>query len=436
LVINLNVREGEMLCRDPQPVWKFSDFDQYVPKYGWIRDYVQYAVQCTDAPPLFHILAATGVVSSAIAPHIDLMFYNVPHPLHLFLLIVGDSSEGRKTSAIKRAERVARPVFEALNSPGERIYWPMVSSPEGITDDLATEPNRMMLLSEWTDLHRLSSKGGYWQHASEFWNTVYDATSIVRSKSGTKVTVPRPRVTILGASTPSLVSHATSAVDWSGGKLARYIVGCMSRPIGMTMATAIDLPNEVESLRVRLGQLVSPPLNSTALVSGSCHATMSDKAWQAMFDWQHSDWWTELKERAPMHLRPAFGRSDEHVLRLSAIFEASVAYPYNVQVSEDSMLAAIRLLEWCYDSMIQTFALASGDDDAPRGSPLGRVTAALQAAADRGLTRSALLRQTRVSAFTLNDAINTLIERNEIRIIQDTTGGRPRITYYYVINHD
>lgn len=386
----------------PAPVWNFSDFERFVPPTGWIRDYLAYAVRMTDAPPLYHILSATAVVSAAVAPYIDLVHQGELHPLHLYMLVVGDSSESRKTSSIKRVSRVADPVFAKASHFGQRLWWPGTSSPEGFMEELAKEPNRLLFLSEWTEMHRLTG-AGYWQHAGEFWNLIYDAHDMTRVLAKAKTTIKRPRVSILGASTPSLVMDATTRVDWLGGKLARYLIGCMTRPPDAEMDAASDDPMVVRGLQETLGQLVTPrpPGNNMAL---------APEAWSMMRAWQRDPWWRDLKARAPGHLRPSFGRASEHVFRTAAVFECSMTYPWRTTVGVESMTAAIALVEWCYETLIKTFPVLSHDDL----SPLAKTVAILAAAGQDGMTRKELLRVTGMTAKQLAECLATINERGEL----------------------
>jgi hypothetical protein len=407
----------------PKPVWDWRVYERFVPPTGYIRDYLEYACQCTDAPPLYHILSATAVVSAAIAPHLDLVFQNEVHPLHIFVLIIGNSSESRKTSAIKRAVKVAEPIFAKVSHRGERLWWPQVSSPEGIMEDLAKEPNRLVLLSEWTEIHRLASKGGYWQHAQEFWNLLYDATDAHRTRSKVKVMIQRPRVTVLGASTPGLVGHATTPIDWEGGKLARYLIGTMVRPPNMEMDAAVDHPNMVAMLRGRLDTLVQPRAPGTG-----ANATLSPDAWSLMRSWQKSQWWRDFKNRAPQHLAPSCARAPEHVFRVAGVFQCSMSYPFKVEVSAEAMSAAIQLVEWCYEDSFKCFALVHDEDM----TPLAKVQAALAAAGGQGMLRGALLRKTKVTAKQLNEALGTLVERGEMKAGNTWVTGKAHPSYTYV----
>lgn len=415
---------GTSVLTITKPVWDFGQIRHCVPAAGYIRDYVEYAIQCTDAPPLYHILAATAVVSAAISPHVDLIFQEEIHPLHLFILLVGDSSESRKTSAIKRAVRVAEPVFGRQSGLGDRLWWPTISSPEGIIEELIREPNRLMLLSEWTDMQRLSGRAGYWQHGQELWNLVYDAQDMVRARSKEKRSIQRPRVTILGASTPSLIDHATQPIDWDGGKMARYLMGCMTRPDGKFMEASLDLPDLVSKLRGRLSELISsrPP------TYGAGPVTISPGAWDLMRAWQRDDWWLDLKARAPRHLKPSFARAPEHLFRISSVYACSMSYPFKVVVDVDCMQAAIKLTEWCFDSMVSTMSLLSSDE----GTPIAKVLAVLAASGTDGATRASLLKATGVTSRQLNEALGTLGEREELKSRNAwSADGRAQTRYVY-----
>jgi hypothetical protein len=143
------------------------------------------------------------------------------HPLHLFLLAVGESGN-RKSAAIKRCLNVIKPRLAALGI-ATRVWHPEASTAEGIFDGLMEDPNRLMIASEWTELHN-QGKASYNQHTTEFFNLLYDGSTLHRLKKGgkgTQLAIDNPRVSILGASTPSLIKGNTSLNDWQAGKLPR-----------------------------------------------------------------------------------------------------------------------------------------------------------------------------------------------------------------------
>lgn len=360
----------------------------------------------------------------------DLYHFNEPHPLHQYLLIVGGSSESRKTSAIKRAARLAEPVLNQFSQRGQRVWWPAVSSPEGIMEELSREPNRLLCLSEWTEMHGLSQKGGYWKHSTELWNLIYDATDSHRSRAkDNSIKIERPRVTILGASTPSLIESTAGVMDWLAGKMARYLIACETRPSTAIMDAPAEYPDRVHSLRLQLDTLARPIPDRGAM-------TLSDAAWTSMRDWQASAWWRALMKSAPEHVAPSFGRAQEHTFRLAAAYEASASFPWGpMQVTAPSIEAAIRVVEWCYDSLLKTFAtIGTRAIDIADKNGLQRVTTLLSVAGEAGMSRSELLRASKLTAHGLEVVLGTLQQRFEIKVQKYNSGTRTGIRYWYV--HD
>ncbi len=425
--LGLDERKGSGVIENPKPVWDYRQFRQYVPPSGFIFDYLQYATLCTDAHPLYHILAASAVSSTAVSPHLDLYHHNEMHPLHMFFLIVGSSSESRKTSAIKRVARLADPVFQQICQTANRVWWPQLASPEGIFEELAREPNRLMCLSEWTEMHRLTGgKSGYWSHSNESMNLLYDAETMHRARAKDQsMKVERPRVSILGASTPALIEDATTRVDWLGGKLARYLIGYASRPPNIEMEASADYPYKVAALQEKLLVMCRPVPDMTRL-------TLSSAAWEIMRQWRRDEHWRDMRERAPEHIGPSFSRAQEHAFRLSAIYECSYSFPWRSEISPECMLAAISLIEWCYDAMCKTFATTHDQDK----SGVTKVISILASVGSKGMTRSALLRRGKLTAKHLSDILVTLEQRGEVRHEQYTTDGRAGVRYWYVKPRD
>jgi hypothetical protein len=407
-----------------EPVWSFDDYKHFLPPGGFIHDYVWYALHATDAPPDYHIVCAIALAATAIAPQMDLVFREVVHPLHLFQLIVGDSSASRKTSSIKRATRLAEPVFDRVSHAGARILWPGVSSPEGLLDELAKEPNRLLVLSEWTDMHRLQN-AKYWGHAPELFNTIYDSAEIVRMRSKLAAKLVRPRISILGASTRELVNSAVTTLDWHAGKLARYLICCASRPRDRELEIDQDYPGLVQNLQVSLNYILGPQTLPQ-------RASLCQEAWELIQAWHHDPAWIALQDSAPDHIKPSFSRAKEHVLRVAALYEASLRpHPESVVVQPDTVMPAILWVEHCMRGLIDNFSLVVERT----AIPWDRIEILLRGAGSKGLSRSQLLRASRLSAKQLDEAILTLRARGEIseRAVHNQSG--PATTQYWYVQN-
>jgi hypothetical protein len=396
----------------PRPVWDFATFAPLVPIRGWIRDYLAYAIQCTDAPPLYHILAALTLVALAISPDHVLNVCGETHPLHLFVMIVGGSGQ-RKSAAIKRALKVIHPCLtrQGIN---HRIWYPEASSIEGIFDGLMADPHRLMVASEWTDLHGIN-KATYNQHSQEMFNLIYDASPLTRLKVGQQLTIPKPCVSILGASTPGLVRGATSLRDWEAGKLARYLIGYQHKPAECEMPASMEQPNLVTDLQVGYDLLLSSSLASEFV--------LSQDAWNMKVGWEQGEQWRNFRAGLPEHLQPSAYRVSEHLYRVAALYQASVDYPHNSVVSEDSMWRAISLVWFCMQSTQEVFGLLTSDER----NPIIKTLQILKMFGIQGVDHRELLRRTHLPARQLKEVLETLRARGEL----NTAVRDGKLQHYY-----
>lgn len=391
----------------PKPCWAFENFRGYVPTHGWIRDYLAYAIQCTDAPPMYHILAAIALIANALAPEHECVVDGEPIPIHDFFLIVGESGN-RKSAAIKRAIRLVMPCYAECKLE-DRIWFPESCTPEGIIGALFADPNRLMVLTEWCDLLG-SGRANYWQHAPQFWEMIFDRMPIQRLKMQTQVKIDRPSITILGASTPSLVKRHTVLNDWEAGKMARYLIGYMSKPEDKEMVNAIERSDLVPDLQRRYSELLSPTVVKAFVPSAEAKAYKDA--------WQYSADWKAFVRSMPEHLQPSALRAGDHVYRVATLYQASQTYPWSLVITVETMSAAIQLVWWCLTTLQEAFSILPVHEH----QPLTRVRAALNGVDAGGISRRDLLRKVHMHGGELDRSIATLMECEEV--IRVNIGGK------------
>jgi hypothetical protein len=385
----------------PKPCWRFEDFAHLVPEYGWIRDHLAYGIQCTDAPPKYHIAAATALVMNAIAPDHECNVDGEPIPLHDFFLVVGESGN-RKSAAIKRAMRVVAPCYLECKLD-HRIWYPESCTPEGIITALEADPNRLMVLTEWTNL-QAQGRANYWQHTPQFFEMIFDRMPIQRLKMQQQVKIERPSLTILGASTPSLIKQHTSMYDWEAGKMARYLVCYQTKPESMEMTNAIERVDLLPNLQKEYSRLLAS--SQVALF------VPSREAKQLKDDWQYSAEWRAFVAGMPEHLKPSALRAGDHVYRVATAYQASMDYPHNMVIGVGAMTAAIEMVWDCLTSTQEAFAILPLHDK----QPLTRVRMLLNIAGAAGIERQELLRRTGMYSTAFTQALGTLLECEEARV--------------------
>jgi hypothetical protein len=383
----------------PEPVWAFSEVKHFVPSHGWIRDYLVYGISCTDAPWGYHIFSALAGMALAIGANNRLIIHGDEIPLQLFLMIVGDSGS-RKSASINRMIKVISPCLAEL-SLDHRILYPESCTVEGIIEQLAQDRVRLLVLSEWTEMHAQQSQGGYWR-GPEFMNLAYDGQTLQRSKMKDSVKVEDPRVSLIGASTVPLLKHALQMRDFDSGRMARYAIMVLSRDETRTMLSAVEHPEMLGPLRERYGQLLS-----TAM---SPHFTLSDDAWDLKVAFQESPDWKEFCKSFPEHLTPSLNRVDAHIYRIATLYQASMDYPFNQVVGTEAMRAALELVRFVMESLLDNFTVVNGKDLAP----IVRLRNIIAAAGKEGITWSNIVIRAEISKRTVDELLQTLEASGQI----------------------
>lgn len=187
-----------------------------VPKQGWIRTYVLHALNQTTAPLIYHL--GTGVaILGTTCPLSYGMHYAGPLRANNFCLLVGESGEDQKSSALA----VGKEILDKAAAP---LIGDFPGSPEGLVDSLSRRPSQFIPISEFGKFLS-SAQRGYFEPTKTLLADLWDSQPTQRTKANNKtVRVDNPRLSIGAAcSIPYLEKH-TLAEDWTGGFMGRWMV--------------------------------------------------------------------------------------------------------------------------------------------------------------------------------------------------------------------
>jgi hypothetical protein len=240
------------------PDWAISDdeVEAALPESGWIRDYVEYMREVTDAPLAYHYITAMTILSQACSG-MDIRvysssagrFHEVTMPI--WSALIGTSGD-RKSFAAKAG------VDLLLRARGHHALLPTDGSLEAWTDYLVERPNVLMYRDELSYLFAQTSKS-YLAGLKDWLLTLNSGSSykrVLRSKGGDPgwepgsvgkkrrrgldgddtedsdegqrpkgqdITVERPRLSILGAIPPEVFRQRSDKLDWTSGFFARFL---------------------------------------------------------------------------------------------------------------------------------------------------------------------------------------------------------------------
>ncbi len=200
---------------------------------GWWRAFF---LQATDAPAVYGEGAGLMVLSTLALGH-RWVETGEGIPPNLYMLLTGDSSVARKSTAIRFARKAVEAVDPGLVGPKdytmEGLYkWMQVK-------DASTGKgrNKFGLFAEeyGSDLARAEAYGGTMR---EDMCGLYDGDdfSKVRAKSDS-ITVLRPRVNLFGGVAYRLLSQYCSRRDWDTGFFMRFL---FVTPIQMREKTTLQ----------------------------------------------------------------------------------------------------------------------------------------------------------------------------------------------------
>lgn len=192
------------------------DWRQLVPGAGWLRDYMHYALEVTDAPPIYHV--ASGLACLATVVGANCIFQPTPDdqpiPLNMWILTAGTSAKQRKSTAVNLVKKVLKKNFSYFLVP-----WS--GSPEAIYSKIAQQPQCVMVIPEFPSfLAQLDQK--YARSMKTQLMDLFDGESsgrVTRGKGEEKI--EDPRINMIGGAALDLLDKHLRDLDFRSGFLSR-----------------------------------------------------------------------------------------------------------------------------------------------------------------------------------------------------------------------
>lgn len=240
-----------------------------LPQDSFLRNYVWYGSELTDANAVYHLGAGLSLLTQACP---DDLHIRLGSKLcgNLYTLVVGVSTDSRKTSAVQ----IAREVLDEAK-PGQAAERP--GSYEGLVESLRMQPRQWIPYGEFG--HFLAeTQHGYMNKIKTGLADVYDGNPIGRKlvpgKPGTQRIIPpvdKPRLSLLCACTPGFLSRFSEPVDWTDGFFARFFTLQASRA-----RYYVTTPNEVPEHRAWIVQRLARLLNDPPTMPAICEPFMGE----------------------------------------------------------------------------------------------------------------------------------------------------------------
>lgn len=322
-----------------EPSHRLKDFESYVPREGWLRDYVEYT-RNTEPPTAFHFFVGATIVGSALARNVRFPRGGAPaiYP-NLCTVLVAPSGKCRKTSAANLGVGLLRAV-------GGNILADK-TTPEAMVTAFQERSTTTGLIYA-PELAVFLGKQKYQEGMVPMLTALFDCP-----KEWSSLTVMRGEAKLYNVALSML---ACSTMDWIQTAIPRDAFG------GGFMSRLLFVVQEYTPRCFPLPEALNEPLErrllNRLLALGKIHGdyTLSPAAERWYVDWYkaRSDRNTENKQFAGY-----YERKPDHLLRLAIVLAASqsdelVLEELHLRQGLAVLDAAESFLPSTFDAMSQT----------------------------------------------------------------------------------
>ena len=288
---------------------------RFLPPRGFLHDYVADAYPLTEAPATAHLIAALVVASALVGRKVRIAGWGHGSLyLNLWAAIVGPSRFSRKSTVVGMAERVILDVEAALRLPDD-------TTAAALIDMLVERDERIWLHNELAML---------FAQCEAKWNigmaqqlaTLYDVPAVWEvARKGTAsqsqvVSVSRPYVTLLGATTTAWLKEHLSEANVLGGLYGRFLY--MPIPDLGADGRLLSIPPAADPTRYQRVLDQAKQLYSYLGTMSLAHVREPYDRWYS----SHRAALYTLEDRD--RLGSFWGRMETHCLKLAALHQLSL----------------------------------------------------------------------------------------------------------------
>jgi hypothetical protein len=378
-----------------------------LPQNGFLRSYVSYATELTDAPPEFHLATGLTLLSAAAGNRITFPAWGQDVCLNLWSILLAPSGFYRKSTAMNIGLRLLR--YGKLD-----CILPDDFSRERFIENLAARPAAVLPVFEFGELLSKLSRD-YMAGSKELLTHLYDSPDeyIRETKGSAPSTIKKPAVGILAASTIDWIQDRISAGDLRGGFMARFLFWPAFQKLewkGMTPP-----PNSI------LQRSLVEWLVAVSRKSGT--AIFPPKQYDRYNTWvrKHED--EVNQDKLPAELQGFYTRLATYVGKLAVLYQ--LGHDCTIEVSEASLEQAIRTATYLKSHLINLLEKELAITKEEKRIKLVREIITQEGEIEHG----DLLRRSRLMKRDLDQVIDTLVESEQIERVIEKTGGRPKRTY-------
>ncbi|MGO9245816.1 MAG: DUF3987 domain-containing protein [Verrucomicrobiia bacterium] len=375
---------------------------------GWIGDYFALFEPRTEPSYAFHLAGALACMDTILGRDVYWPYGNTTTYPQNYYLLAGRVAAARKSTALSCAARV----IQCLETEATPYRMAEGFSFEALPDEFQEWPLRLLLLDEFSSLLVLAAKeygSGISQALNSMWQGADRIKLRFRGRNGGKaVTIDKPTLTILGATTLELLQGNLRTGDY-GGFTSRIL------PF-YAEGDSKDLPEPLPIEQPEVAALADSLRKLAEGAKGAAHWTP-----EALVLWDK--WYRQQKREAAANGCGFASRKPDHVRKIA--LKLQVSRNGTANVSEWALAHAIEIADCAEKSWRKVFGggpLTSGFI----ASKAMELLAYIQThACLEGVPYWRASRELKMDKNTFDKALQTLRVWEQIHVAEHGTSGRP-----------
>ena len=394
------------------------DTEKYVPPGTWLEGYINYINPSLDAPEQFHL--ACGMFCLSMACH--KMYINFGQsrikPL-MWLALVAPSGIGRKSVSVNTARYLLEDTFR------EGLTYPNSFSPEAFVAHMG-DGNETGFFT-WPEMQsqleafEKSYMRGYKADLTDLFDC--PRSWMRKTKSDGEVLVEEPFVGILAASTQTWLNECLAEGNLKGGFLPRFL-WCMAFSKRRLFDWPVSASPEAREQLIGWLKELNQSFTGGMTISPEAKSLFVDQARQLEAESLTNDNFNDI-------LSAFYTRLIMYTLKFSLLYQADIQLAQNIggrkrEIGDEAMRYAIHLSEYFKESILLLLDQMTFSDEMADWKQVQRIIRE-----EPGVTRSQLMRKSRLSKKRLDEALATLFDSELVTFRTEKQEGRGRPTEHY-----
>lgn len=379
---------------------------------NFIRKYADYASTQTDAPKVFHAYIGMTIAGAAMGNRVLIPSWGNYITPAVWTMVLAPSGFYHKSTAVNIGARL-------LDKADPKAKMPDEFSPEKLIQRMAKNPAGIFVASEFGSMLGML-KRDYMRGAKELINDWFEGPERYTRETGKDtLTIERPTVSFAAATTLDWLQESMSAHDMRAGFFTRFLY-----VVGREKNGRHDTPPP-RDLRVE-NDLVYHLKELADL--GQDHPRYVDIE---VIEPLLREWTRDYEEginakNPPSDLMGLFNRTSVYVLKCATIAHYAHTTDSDTLCPRDFEFATQMVLASQQDVVrVWEEDMTHDKDD----QEMRRVLDIITRAGDVGLTRSNLVRASRLIAKKLDLYLDTLVQSDQVAMDRISTTGRPETRY-------